>query len=129
MFDLKGTIPVVVKKEISLENLQGLLASAFEGGSNYWYHNLDVAQLPISMKESPEFWHTIVPLLDGGILTFLDIEGDRHTLARGDIEAGPVRYRVQGCGVGRRRRGRCLSTVLHLWRVGVRRLTLLTSTP
>lgn len=72
------TIPVATASRIS-----DILTSAFEGGSNYWYSQLDIHKLPDRyeykdvqsggrLQPHGTYWHwsTIVPLLEGGILTF-----------------------------------------------------------
>ena len=52
------------------KHIRNLLCTAFEGGANYWYRNLDVEKWPED-KSQIEFWHLDVPLL-GGVLVFED---------------------------------------------------------
>lgn len=75
------------------EKIRGLLCCAFEGGSNYWYHDLDY-QLPEGARlpdpDDPDYWHwsQIVPLLPGGHLTMLDGEDETQRLDRDALERG-----------------------------------------
>ncbi len=38
---MSDTITVQVQQDITIERVRGLLCSALEGGSNYWYYDLD----------------------------------------------------------------------------------------
>ena len=66
-----------------------LLVTAFEGGSNYWYHDLHIAALPAgSTRDDFEHWHGEVPLVAGGALGLKDDDDGSHTLTIEDIEKG-----------------------------------------
>ncbi len=92
-----------VETEISDRQLSGLLCTAFEGGSNYWYTMLNY-ELPkgVSIDEfrdggsrqpKDDYWHwcQLIPLVDeeGFALTLRDMETDKdHRITRADIEKG-----------------------------------------
>lgn len=92
---------VKVETEISDDQISALLCTAFEGGSNYWYTQLD-HDLPEGIpfadfceggKRQPEggYWHwsQLIPLVEGCALTLVDQEdGETHRITRKDIEAG-----------------------------------------
>lgn len=81
---------------LSDENIRNLLTSAFEGGSNYWYAELEPH--PDNDKPEEDFWiggpqqgetyyhwAQLMPLTEGCAVMFRDREtGQRHTL---DCEA------------------------------------------
>ena len=61
--------------EVADEDIECLLSCAFEGGSNYWYWNLEPATFPPGRTEADfEYWHLQVPLAPGGSLKFEDQE-------------------------------------------------------
>ena len=92
-----------VQTEISDESIRGLLCGAFEGGSNYWYSQLDW-ELPDGAsiddfrkggsRQGDTYWHwcQLIPLVDeeGFALTLVDAEdgGKFHRITRSDIENG-----------------------------------------
>jgi len=97
---------VTVKVSVSDEQISGLLCTAFEGGANYWYTQLDY-ELPdgISIEDfreggkfQPEgdYWHwcQLIPLVEGCALTLRDKldedDGDDspYRITREDIEKG-----------------------------------------
>jgi hypothetical protein len=88
--------------EIKDDDIRGLLCSAFEGGSNYWYANLDYSLADITLDQcrpggqyAVEGWEHpfyVVPFLPGCALTLTDSENsdptkvfrlDRESLERG----------------------------------------------
>lgn len=72
----KETIKIAMETEVSMGRIQTLLCSAFEGGSNYWYRDLHISQMPEGKESKKDFkhWHLEVPLLPGGELSFRDME-------------------------------------------------------
>ena len=66
-----------VTRPVPLEIIRGLLCCAFEGGSNYWYGDLDIDSYPTGIDKKDdrlEFWHTSIPTYPGGKISFIDIE-------------------------------------------------------
>ena len=91
----EGVIKFTVPESVNVERVKGLLCSAFEGGSNYWYMDLDVHQWPdgVSSRERVDAhiydWHTEVPVVEGGVLSLVDkYEGDEHLLDLAKITKG-----------------------------------------
>lgn len=82
-----------VEIEVSLQVISDTLCSAFEGGSNYWYHIDEFIQPPLltflsdralsNLTGAPArvFRHLDFPLNEGGSLTISDKE-DRTAPAR-----------------------------------------------
>ena len=91
------SLAITTTSEVSLERVKWLLCAAFEGGSNYWYHDLHVSRMPDGKRRGDfEHWHLEVPFLQGGELGFKDKEDpyeeaveeglyrlDRHKIMRG----------------------------------------------
>ena len=72
---MSGYIKIESPESISKDDISGLLCSAFEGGSSYWCCDLAVHRYPDGMGKSDfEFWHIEVPLIEGGVLKFRDVE-------------------------------------------------------
>lgn len=68
-------ISVKVTHSINAEQLNDLLACAFEGGSNYWYTELQVHKYPNGKSAKDfEYFHLEVPLCVNGIIKFKDKE-------------------------------------------------------
>jgi len=79
-----GSITILAPANITKESIAGLLCCAFEGGSNYWYCDLDISKLPTGYarddfkeggrceQENGTYWHwcQLVPLMEGGELSF-----------------------------------------------------------
>lgn len=73
--------------ELNEERVGHLLCTAFEGGANYWYCDLEVVQFPEGKSKTDfEYWHTEVPLEKGGVLGFRDKWDDFGDL-RLDLES------------------------------------------
>ena len=84
----EGVIKFTVPESVNVERVKGLLCSAFEGGSNYWYTDLNVHQWPDGVS-SREAWHMEVPVVEGGVLSLVDkYEGDEHLLDLAKITKG-----------------------------------------
>jgi hypothetical protein len=95
-------IKIKVEMEVSDQRISDLLCSAFEGGSNYWYMQLD-HELPegISFEEfraggarQPKdgycHWCQLIPLVEGCALT-LRVQDDPvkiHRITRECLEKG-----------------------------------------
>lgn len=94
---------ITASLKVSDEIIKGLLCSAFEGGSNYWYQNLDYdfgkTNLTYEdfkkggkMQDPKNYWHPcqLVPLVEGCSLTIEDGEDSNKTfiLDRAAIERG-----------------------------------------
>ena len=81
-----NTIPVKATVEVTIEQIRGLLCCAFEGGSNYWYADLDIVDAPEgwkALRDAGTYWHwsQFIPTLEGGVISFLDRETlTTHTL-------------------------------------------------
>ena len=84
----EGVIRFTVPESVNVERVKGLLCSAFEGGSNYWYMDLDVHQWPDGVSRRGA-WHMEVPVVEGGVLSLVDkYEGDEHLLDLAKITKG-----------------------------------------
>ena len=72
----QDSFTVSILTKVTRESVEGLLACAFEGGSNYWYRDLHISQMPEGKESKKDFkhWHLEVPLLPGGQLSFRDVE-------------------------------------------------------
>jgi len=85
----KPGLKVQITHEFPLSRIRGLLCSAFEGGSNYWY---EIAKYNYpkgirgeefseggSQQDPNEYWHPcqLVPTVEGGSLTINDMEGGK----------------------------------------------------
>ena len=69
------TIEFKVTVGVNTEMVKNILIGAFEGGSNYWYHALEVDHWPDGMSRSDfKCWWAEVPLHKGGVLRFRDLE-------------------------------------------------------
>jgi hypothetical protein len=72
----------------TLHVVRDLLTTAFEGGSNHWYSDLEVLDYPDGLSKdyfehsvhTDLFWHIDVPIRAGGRLQLVDDEGDKHVL-------------------------------------------------
>lgn len=78
---------VAVKKELSAKRVSGLLCTAFEGGSNYWYLIEDFENpdnVPV------EFRHVELPFVGGAVLVSVPDDGDGkvYRLDRAAVERG-----------------------------------------
>lgn len=93
---------IKIEIEIKEDDVKLLLCDAFEGGSNYWYTDLDY-ELPegISFEEFREggarqtpgdycHWSQLIPLVEGCALTLRDKEDDGklYRITRADLERG-----------------------------------------
>ena len=68
---------IEIPTQLDTERVSDLLCIAFEGGSNYWYCDLEVEQYPEGKSKADfEYWHIQVPLEEGGVLKFRDQFGD-----------------------------------------------------
>lgn len=90
-------ITLSISISISDDAIRGLLCSAFEGGSNYWYSNLEPAidnVVPYDefrdggSQQGDTYWHwsQLMPLVEGCAVVFEDTE-DNHKLHRLDLAA------------------------------------------
>lgn len=70
----EGENPIVLTIKVGLrsEDIESLVISAFEGGSNYWYKNLD--------WEGNGRYHDV--FMQGGTLTFDEYDEDNKFLVR-----------------------------------------------
>ena len=68
---------------VSKENVSDLLCCAFEGGSNYWYMDLEVHRAKGDKRPSD---YTMVPLTDNGYMSFI-ADDNPSTALRLDIAA------------------------------------------
>jgi len=86
---------------VSDDFVRGLLCSAFEGGSNYWYHNLRVGTLPEGtaradfsgggrMQPDDTYWHwcQLIPVAGGTVLFDDTEESATYTLGRPQLLQG-----------------------------------------
>lgn len=88
-------VTVSVELEIKLTDIQDLLCSALEGGSNYWYV-IDEFVKPTTMQVRTDpkkvFRHLDYPVNPGGALIIMDKEDDdekkRYRLDLESIEKG-----------------------------------------
>lgn len=81
-------IQVNVRQPVPLERLRDLLTSAFEGGSNYWYYDLQIISLPPGAKKADfKFWHIEIPALAGGVLGLRADDNEEKCLYRLDLPA------------------------------------------
>lgn len=71
-----------VQTKIPTSVVEGLITTAFEGGSNYWYTNLKADDA--DKLDDVEYWHIELPMMEGRYVTFKDIDDDEHRL---DIDA------------------------------------------
>lgn len=78
------TFPVTT--QIAASVVEGLVTTAFEGGSNYWYSSL--APDNADDLEGIGYWHIELPLMPGRYVTFEDLEGDEHKLDLAAIQRG-----------------------------------------
>lgn len=86
----------ITSAELPIEKVRDLLTCAFEGGSTYWYRDLEVVTYPNGMskdhfKHSEHtnlFWHIDVPIREGGKTRLVDEEGDKHILDLSAIAKG-----------------------------------------
>lgn len=74
--------------EVSADLIRGLLCTAFEGGSNYWYEIIDQKYPPGTkradfseggrLQDPKEYWHwcQLIPTFEGGALIITSTEGD-----------------------------------------------------
>ena len=97
----KYTVSVRTTRVLTDTDISGLLCCALEGGSNYWYTQLEpVLPEGLSIEEAkhkayaasaePQYWHwaEILPLVDGCAVTLVDTDEDTHTINKEKIEAG-----------------------------------------
>lgn len=96
-----------VETHVSEDDVRTLLCSAFEGGSNYWYRDLDYELAEgIDFEEfckggarqiAETYWHwsQLIPLVEGCALTLRDKEdtdddeeGKLHRITREDLARG-----------------------------------------
>ena len=80
---------VIISMDVPQGRVEDLLTSALEGGSNYWYSDLEVKEWPKGKTKADfEFWHIEVPFLEGGVLQLMDDDENTHTLDRHKISQG-----------------------------------------
>jgi hypothetical protein len=91
---------VRINVSIKDDDLKGLLCSALEGGSNYWYRNaearlaegltMDDFREGGRMQDPKCYWHwaELVPFVEGCALLLEDMDGGRHVLDRAAMERG-----------------------------------------
>jgi len=88
-------LTVTIKQEISLYDVECLLCSAFEGGSNYWYEIVEFVKpskkdlyVGDDMDDKHKlFPHLQYPLSEGGAVMVQDKEGDDENVYRLDLPA------------------------------------------
>ncbi len=94
--------------DIPDERISDLLCSAFEGGSNYWYTELE-AVFPegagrADFEEGGKFqihpsyyhWSQLVPLIEGGQLKLKDAtDGKGYTIDRAKLQSGLQIFAVE----------------------------------
>lgn len=75
-----------VTTQIAASVVEGLVTTALEGGSNYWYSSL----VPDNADDLDglDYWHIELPLMEGRYVTFQDLEGDKHRLDLAAIQRG-----------------------------------------
>lgn len=61
---------------LTREDLCHLMAGAFEGGSNYWYAEAEVASLPEGTTRKDFPYLVEIPVQDGGALKFIDQDSE-----------------------------------------------------
>lgn len=81
------TTTFTVNREVDIDGIRGLLCSAFEGGSNYWYvitryqypKGFEAADFREGGRAQPEeYWHAsqLVPFMPGGAVWIRSIDND-----------------------------------------------------
>jgi hypothetical protein len=75
-----------VQTKIPTSVVEGLITTAFEGGSNYWYTNLKADDA--DKLDDVEYWHIELPMMEGRYVTFKDIDDDEHRLDLAAIKKG-----------------------------------------
>ena len=79
------SVDIKTTTTVGLGRIYSLLVGAFEGGSGYWMASWGIAALPTGYElDDIEFAHAEVPLLDGGRLEVVDMDGN---VLRLDLEA------------------------------------------
>ena len=87
--DKKDTVQVKIEVSVDMEKIKGLLCSAFEGGSNYWYQ-IARYDLPKGIRDKDfakgrkfqnpdDYWHPvrpIIPTIPGCKVIICDMEDD-----------------------------------------------------
>ena len=94
---------IQTKVTIPVGRVADLIASALEGGSNFWISHVVIldeggdelnadqiqSRLPIGPPDGPNYNRTIMaPICDGSQLAVVDNEGDKHILNRFKIALG-----------------------------------------
>jgi hypothetical protein len=77
-------------ENVSFENIGGLLCSAFEGGSNYWYEIHDYVEpkeITFQAMKGEVFPHIDYPLNVGGAVIVGDMEAPEEAPKRLDMAA------------------------------------------
>ena len=86
---MKQRIEVNITKAVTIQKVKDLLTTALEGGSNYWYSELEPLQTPKGKKPSDyEFWHIDIPFEPTGLIGITDADGDEHELGFLTIKRG-----------------------------------------
>jgi len=110
---MAATTAIEVTIEVPDSRIRDMLCCAFEGGSNYWYDDLAPVYPPgftrgdfkeggkaqprdAQGREDYFHWCQLLPLMDGGAVTFRDKEGGKeYRLDRAKIKAGLLAFRDQ----------------------------------
>lgn len=82
---------VKISHPISLKDVESLLCSALEGGSNYWAKIVE-EKAPLNFKNTNpsdvKFTHLSYPMNEGGSITIKDDEGKKHKLTLAHLRRG-----------------------------------------
>ncbi len=69
----ESTIKLIIPITLTTDDISGLLSSAFEGGSSYWYCDLEPDEYPPGKgPDDFRFYHVELPLVGGGSVKFRD---------------------------------------------------------
>ena len=86
---MKQRIEVNITKTVTIQKVKDLLTTALEGGSNYWYSELEPLQTPKGKKPSDyEFWHLDIPFEPTGLIGITDADGHEHEIGIHTIKRG-----------------------------------------
>jgi len=72
------------------DQLDTLLCSAFEGGSNYWIHKVTEIYPP---ENKDAYFHAVC--LEGGAVEIMDIDGDKYPLDAKALHRGAEAFVAQ----------------------------------
>jgi hypothetical protein len=70
-----NALKIATTVDVDPDDVEGLLCCAFEGGSNYWYADLEADTYPEGKSRKDfEYYHMELPLVEGGSVKFRDAE-------------------------------------------------------